>query len=101
MHKAHRGWLTEVRRSARGALLDLEYGRLDAASNRIRDCFLTEGPTTNAALEVKNMLASLATSDPSILKSRAIRNAAMRRLEDVIQFIGNALLATNERNPRR
>jgi hypothetical protein len=96
MDKACRDWLKDVRRAIRGALLDLEYGRLDAAQHRIRDCFLTDGPTADPALEVKNLLASLATSDASILKSRAIKDAAMKRLEEVIRHIGDALV-----NPAR
>lgn len=55
---------------------------------------MTESPAHDTALEVRNMLASLATADASILKSRAIKNAAQRRLHDVIQFIGNHLLTT-------
>ena len=93
MDRASREWLMQVRRSARGALLDLEHERFDAALQRIRDCFLTEGPTVDPALEVKNLLASLASSDPTILKSRAIKTAAMRRLKDVIRFIGDTLLS--------
>jgi len=102
MRQAHKDWLAEARRSARGALLDLEFKRFDAASSRIRECFLSEGPTTDATMEVRNMLASIATSDPTNLKNPAIRNAAARRLEEVIQFIGTTLLATNEHPyPRR
>jgi hypothetical protein len=102
MTTQQREWLASVRRSIRKALLDLEFGRFDIAFLGIREHFVEESPTCDAAMEVKNLLASLAVVDPALTRDNpAARAAATRRLNETKRYIADALLATTERNPRR
>lgn len=96
-----RDWLQSVRRSIRLALLDLEFERFDTAFIALRARFLDEVPVTEVTSEVKNLIASLATSDPDLMNNPAARQAAVRRLNETKHFITESLLATTEHNPSR
>ena len=95
--RTDRTWLQYARRSIRLALLRASLNDWEAvvasASNIHRN--ITSSDLT--VIEVRNLLASLANTDPSHLKTnRAMREAAKRRLNDVRLLIGDALVATTD-----
>jgi hypothetical protein len=94
MTTQHRRWLADVRRAIRQALLDMEFGRVDTAMLSLKEHYRDEVIITDSTYEVKNMIASLASVDPADLKKNpAMRAAAVRRLNETKQYIGEALLA--------
>lgn len=93
MTPAQRGWLASIRRASREAALDLEFGRYDVAFMRLHKCFHDEVSENEAIIEVRNMVASLITADRDELQKRpAMQAAAMRRLDEIKQFISDSLI---------
>lgn len=92
-----RRWLQDARRSVRLALVKTEIGDWDTVVACIKTIVRTT-LVTNATLEVTNLLASLASSNPSELRGNAsMRAASIRRLEETKSFIGDILVATTDR----
>lgn len=92
-----RQWLQNARFFIRMALVKAEIGDWDTvvsqADRIVRSPLLNE-----ATMEVANLLASLAATKPSDLRSNAaMRAAATRRLEETKSFIGATLVATTDR----
>lgn len=101
MTPRHREWLGSVRRAIRKALLDLEFERFDTAFLDLRELFFTEAPISDDTMEVKNLIASLATARPQLMQNAAARAAAVRRLEETKKYITEAMLSASDRYPPR
>ena len=98
MTPSNRSWLQEARRDIRSALLYAERHDWNTCVSTVASIWRRLSDTSEVTIEVKNMLASLAVTDPSELKkSAAMRAAAVRRLEEVKSFIGESLVATTDR----
>ena len=94
---SERKWMQDARRAIRFALVKIEIGDWDTAIIHIKGVARSTLVTKNT-LEVTNLLASLAASEPSDFRSNvAMRAAAVRRLEEAKLQIGEALVATTDR----
>lgn len=97
MTPTERRWLQDARRHIRVALVKAEIGDWDTAVLYAAQVVRME-PFAPHLTEVVNMLASLATTEPSQLRSNAaMRAAAVRRLEETKTLIGETLVATTDR----
>ena len=92
-----RRWMQDARRTIRIALTKVEIGDWDSvvsyAKSVVRSTLVTK-----TTLEVTNVLASIAASEPSdFRRNAAMRAAAQRRLEEAKAYIGDTLVATTDR----
>lgn len=93
-----RCWLQDARRSIRLALLRASLNDWEAVVASASNIHRNTTSSDATVIEVRNLLASLATTAPSHLKTnRAMREAAKRRLNDAILLIGETLVATTDR----
>ncbi len=97
LSKVERRWLQEARRSLRLAHTYAENGSdWDAVVASAESVYRTPMAAHDAVIEVKNLLASLATTAPSQLRTnRAMRTAATKRIKEAILFIGETLVGDN------
>lgn len=96
MTPTERSWLQDARRHIRVALVKSEIGDWDVVIFHATQVVRME-PFAPHLIEVANMLASLATAEPSQLRSNAaMRAAAVRRLEETKTLIGEILVATTD-----
>lgn len=94
---SERQWMQDARRSIRIALTKVEIGDWPTATEVIKGV-VRSTLVTKATLEVTNLLASFASSEPSdYRKNAAMRAAALRRLEEAKALIGDILVATTGR----
>lgn len=92
-----RQWMQDARRHIRIALTKVEIGDWHTAVEVVKSV-VRSTLVTKATLEVTNLLASFASSNPSDFRSNAaMRAAALRRLEETKSFIGDILVATTDR----
>ncbi len=92
-----RQWMQDARRAIRFALTKIEIGDWNSAVDHIKSV-VRSTLVTKATLEVTNLLASFATSEPSeFRRNAAMRAAAIRRLEEAKAYIGDTLVATTDR----
>lgn len=97
MTPTERQWMQDARRHIRIALAKIEIGDWDAAIGHVKSVVRSTLVTPDT-LEVTNLLASFASSEPSELRrNAAMRAAATRRLEETKTFIGDILVATTDR----
>lgn len=91
-----RQWMQDARRAIRFALVKIEIGDWDSAISHIKGV-VRSTLVTKATLEVTNLLASFAASEPAeFRKNAAMRAAAIRRLEEAKAYIGDTLVATTD-----
>lgn len=92
MTPSDRAWLQEARRNIWIAIAKAEYGDWMSVVAVAGGICRHPGGTSEEAIEVQNLLASLATSKVSDLRgSAALRSAAEQRLNDAKTFIGRVL----------
>jgi hypothetical protein len=94
---SERQWMQDARRAIRFALTKIEIGDWDSVVGHIKGV-VRSTLVTKDTLEVTNLLASIASSEPSdFRRNAAMRAAALRRLEEAKTYIGDTLVATTDR----
>lgn len=97
MTPTERQWMQDARRAIRFALVKIEIGDWHTAVDHIKGVVRSTLVTPDT-LEVTNLLASFACSEPSDFRTNAaMRAAATRRLEEAKIYIGDILVATTDR----
>lgn len=92
MTPSERAWLQEARRNIWMALTKAEYGDWNSVV-AIASSIHRHPDASGEGFEVQSLLASLATSNVTDLRSSAaMRAAAVRRLNDAKTFIGSTLV---------
>lgn len=78
-----REWLNTVLIEIRTVILDIHEGDFDGLFDGLRRAFEQKVEVTEVTAEVKNLIASLALTDPQLLaRHEHLRTAATRRLVD-------------------
>ncbi len=97
MTQLERAHLREARRHLRFAMVAAENHRWDDVVRSAEHIYRQPVGANATTMEVKDLLASMATTDPANLKSNAaMRLATVIRLKHTYDFIGEALVATTD-----
>lgn len=97
MTSLERAHLREARRHLRFALVAADGSRWDDVVRSASHIYRQPVGVNAVTVEVKDLLASLATTDPANFKGNAaMRSAAITRLKFVHALIGEALVATTD-----
>ena len=92
MTPKQRDWLSRVSEEARTAVLRLHTGDDQGVFDYLRKLFDEPVEVDDATWNVKNLIASLAMTDPSVLRGRSVLvNAAIERLTQTREYIKSEL----------
>lgn len=85
-------WLTAVNTECRNIILRINMNDYDQLFGNLRKLFDEQVAVTETTYEIKNLIASLAMTDPEVLRGRiTLQNAAIYRLTQVRSRIRNAI----------
>jgi hypothetical protein len=89
-------WLTAVHTECRNIILRISTHQYDQLFGNLRKLFDEKIETTEPSWEIKNLIASLAMTDPEVLRGRiTLQNAAIERLTQVRSRIKDAIAHAN------
>lgn len=85
-------WLTAVNTECRNVILRMNSNQYDQLFSNLRKLFDEEVEVTETTFDIKNLIASLAMTDPDVLRGRiTLQNAAIHRLTQVRSRIRHAI----------
>lgn len=96
MTPSQRDWLDRVSEESRQIILRLARGNFEDLFGNLRKLFDEEVGVTQTTWEVKNLIASLAMTEPNVLRGRiTLQNAAIERLTQVRRYIRDEIATAN------